>query len=505
MTHIDTVSTPPAPTEAPARPSVAVVVPFHGTRAGAQETIGALRALNLRAGDDVVLVDNTTVGAAAGLDTDGIRVVAAPLQQSSYHARNVGLLATGCDWVLFIDADCRPEPELLDRFFAEPVPEDCGILAGAVHGIHRQDGLVAEYSRSRQVLDQEGHLRHHYLPFANTSNLLARRAAIESVGGFHEGIRSGGDVDFCWRVQQAGWALSAQPQAVVEHIHRESFRALMRQMLRYGSGHAWLNRRHPGSFPGHGAGPIVVRALAGAAALILLAKPRRALFRVVDAAHIAALEAGSAFSNGVAAGRPDVLARPPAEGRLRIAVLATRFPELSETFVVSEARALQARGHDVQVVARGRGSHPAPGATHGLVVDWIEDDTPMRKLRDVVSLVLRHPRRVLADRRLRSQFPESEPLLPLRALAPAARRLAAADHVHIHFADQFCADGIRLSRLAGIPYSVTAHAYDIYKQPTDLAEKLRGASVRHQRVRVHRGGPARDRGAEPARRTCTRS
>src|SRR5207302_6470136 len=64
-----------------------------------------------------------------------------------------------------------------------------------------------------------------------------------------EGVRSGADWDFSWRLQEAGWTLAYNAGAVVEHHHRATLAALSRQIVRYGSSRAWLVRRYPGSCP----------------------------------------------------------------------------------------------------------------------------------------------------------------------------------------------------------------------------------------------------------------
>jgi glycosyltransferase involved in cell wall biosynthesis len=66
----------------------------------------------------------------------------------------------------------------------------------------------------------------------------------------------------------------------------------------------------------------------------------------------------------------------------------------------------------------------------------------------------------------------------LRALAPAARRAVRSrdTHLHAHFAAASALDAMRIGALLGIPYSVTAHAYDIWQQPANLREKLERAA-----------------------------
>ena len=49
------------------------------------------------------------------------------------------------------------------------------------------------------------------------------------------------------------------------------------------------------------------------------------------------------------------------------------------------------------------------------------------------------------------------------------------EHLHAHFIDRAATVALVTSRLLGIPYSVTAHASDIYVNPVLLTEKLAGA------------------------------
>ena len=91
--------------------------------------------------------------------------------------------------------------------------------------------------------------------------------------------------------------------------------------------------------------------------------------------------------------------------------------------------------------------------------------------------VSRHPWRCLRDLLTRRRWPEDE-RLPLRGLAPIARRLiATADrHVHVHFASPAATHALRAGRLAGVPVSIAAHGYDIYAKPNGLARSSRRPS-----------------------------
>jgi GT2 family glycosyltransferase len=131
-----------------------------------------------------------------------------------------------------------------------------------------------------------------------TANLMVRASAFEAIAGFATGIRSGGDADLCWRLQDAGWELGYRPRATVAHAHRETLRALLRQVARDSAATPWLERRHPGSrVPLHAVRGLV-RAVAGTAWFAVTLRPRRAAYKVIDGCVIAAQAVGERRGNG---------------------------------------------------------------------------------------------------------------------------------------------------------------------------------------------------------------
>jgi hypothetical protein len=71
------------------------------------------------------------------------------------------------------------------------------------------------------------------------------RWAFEGVGGFDpEYHKAGDDVDFCWRIQQAGWVIAFSPTAIVWHYRRFTLRAFLRQQDGYGEAESLLRFKH---------------------------------------------------------------------------------------------------------------------------------------------------------------------------------------------------------------------------------------------------------------------
>ncbi len=228
---------------------MAVVVPLCGDEAYALRAGEAFDGLALRPGDELIVADNTVAGVAERAFAGIATVVHASEQPSSYFARNAGAAAARGEWLLFVDADCVPEPDLIDRYFAEPIGERAGAVAGGIVGVIEQDSLLARYARDRNFLDQAEGMHGSAGVAAATGNLLIRRKTFDELGGFADGIRSAGDVDFCWRMREAGWELEQRPAARVEHHHREDLGSFLAMIARYGAGSCWLNERHPGAAP----------------------------------------------------------------------------------------------------------------------------------------------------------------------------------------------------------------------------------------------------------------
>jgi glycosyltransferase involved in cell wall biosynthesis len=281
----------------PTRPPVSVVVPFVGDRAAAESLAANLRRLLLHPGDELIVADNTRDGMPAEPLDGGARVVRAAAERSAYPARNAGVRAAANDWIVFLDADCRPVPDLLDAYFAQPLPERCGAIAGTVVGSPTQGALIARYARARGFLNLAGGGEGPDWRIAVGGNVLVRRAAFDDVGGFPEGIRSGGDVDLSRRLQRGEWRIGRRPAALVEHRHRERLLPFLATIARYAAGSRWLNRRYPGLSPRWPLTKQLALAMRDAVTLAARGQREEGTFRALDGLGLVAHNVGYLTAN----------------------------------------------------------------------------------------------------------------------------------------------------------------------------------------------------------------
>ena len=164
---------------------------------------------------------------------------------------------------------------------------------------------------------------------------------------------------------------------------------------------------------------------------------------------------------------------------MRLLFVLDHWPELSETFVVNELQALRRLGHRVRVHAAQPAPNRNPEAPGDVGVSLLGADSRVRRWRDLAWLVARRPAACARDLLRRRRWRREEWVHPLRRLAPEARRIDANrdEHLHAHFAAGAALDAMRLAALTGLPFSVTAHAYDIFSNPRNLREKLETADA----------------------------
>jgi colanic acid/amylovoran biosynthesis glycosyltransferase len=170
----------------------------------------------------------------------------------------------------------------------------------------------------------------------------------------------------------------------------------------------------------------------------------------------------------------------------RIAYVMSRFPKISETFILDEILELERLDFRVEVFAltrerpavihphaeallpRVRFGIPATGATVAAQLQWLR----------------RRPRQYLSawSRALRANIRSPRFLCRAFVTVPVAAAFArdmdrlGVEHVHAHYATHPALVAWVVQRLTDLPYSFTVHAHDVYVDRTMLGEKLERAS-----------------------------
>jgi GT2 family glycosyltransferase len=146
-------------------------------------------------------------------------------------ARNIGAAEATGDYFLFIDDDCEPAHDWIEQNICELKQPKIGAVGGQIAG--KSNAFFAQcVDFSSFAFSQVN--RRMETPVCSAS-LAVKREAYEAAQGFSEELRSGEDIDFCYRLIKMGYTTVYQPTVKVLHNHRrKDFSTLMRYSYFYG-------------------------------------------------------------------------------------------------------------------------------------------------------------------------------------------------------------------------------------------------------------------------------
>lgn len=226
------------------------------TRNGAARISDCLHAIDALAGgpyETIVVNDGSTDDTAEIVSKSfpHVRLLNIPPSGLSI-ARNLGAESATGEILAYTDDDCLPDIDWisrLDRAFQNPDIAAAGgpNLPPKARSLEEAIISAAPGAPSHILLDDT---RAEHLPGCN---MVVRRKALEKIGGFNPLFHTAGDdVDFCWRLRDAGYELGFIPGAFVWHHRRPSISGFLKQQAGYGAAERVLLEIHPKRFSKNG-------------------------------------------------------------------------------------------------------------------------------------------------------------------------------------------------------------------------------------------------------------
>jgi N-acetylglucosaminyl-diphospho-decaprenol L-rhamnosyltransferase len=234
---------------------VSVIVASHNAREYIERCVGALSETPY----DVIVVDNASSDGTAEFIRErfpDVRLVKLTENRGYGAALNEGMAFSGARYFLLMNGDAWPQPgaieELLD--FAESqeragvigpkLLNPNGTLQPSVRGFPTPWRLATEYLFLRWVAPRSRAFNAFYsagfdhrsvrdAEFLVGAVLLVRREVLDEIGVFDTSFfMFNEEVDFCYRVREAGWRVVFYPGAEFVHMGGASTAAVWRRMYR---------------------------------------------------------------------------------------------------------------------------------------------------------------------------------------------------------------------------------------------------------------------------------
>lgn len=239
-------------------PYISVIVPVRNEESHIRATLDSLLAQTYpRDHFEVIVVDGHSSDRTEEVVRDVMKRdrVVRLLRNSrrlSSAARNVGVRASRGDVVLIIDGHCRvPRPDLLWTV-AECFEQSGADCLGRPQPLFDRENTVFQEAIALARSSWLGHSQKSHIYGARRGYVSPvsvgcayRRDVFDEIGYFDEGFDACEDVEFNYRVEQAGLVSFIDPRLAVAYSPRTSLSGFIRQMMRYGRGRCRFLRKHP--------------------------------------------------------------------------------------------------------------------------------------------------------------------------------------------------------------------------------------------------------------------
>lgn len=169
-----------------------------------------------------------------------------------------------------------------------------------------------------------------------------------------------------------------------------------------------------------------------------------------------------------------------------VAYIMSRFPKLTETFVLYEILAMESAGLSVKVYPLLRCNE---SVRHPEAEAWAQRArylpfVSLQILAAVLFFLVRRPRKTVAAmvEALYGTHTSRNFLIGAIGILPKSFRFAyemeraGVNHIHAHFATHPALSALIVHRLTGIPFSFTAHGSDLHVDRTMLGSKVNAAA-----------------------------
>lgn len=156
--------------------------------------------------------------------------------------RNTGIGSSSGELIAFTDDDCVPHVRWLGALTRACRPGMDGVTGRVLPLASDRPDVVATSSRTSEVGRHfQGARRHLPWEVGTGGNMMFRRGVVEQVGGFDPTLGPGAagkaaeDIDFLYRVLDAGFSIVYEPEAIVYHEMKPK-RGRFRSRVQYGYG-----------------------------------------------------------------------------------------------------------------------------------------------------------------------------------------------------------------------------------------------------------------------------
>jgi len=222
-------------------PFISIIIPVFNDK---ENLLKLEESLNLQTypadSYEILIIDN---GSKEAIDifikkTKRIIILKENSIKSSYAARNLGIINARGSILAFIDSDCVPDINWLERGIGIIQNKQIDMVAGNVIFTFSEHPKISEIYDSLTFFKQEKYVKQGS---SGAGNLFVKKEVFEKVGLFSPFLKSGGDMIWTSKAGEMGFKLSYSDNTIVYHAAKNQKMLFLKS---YRMGYSFIDFSH---------------------------------------------------------------------------------------------------------------------------------------------------------------------------------------------------------------------------------------------------------------------
>lgn len=227
---------------------ISIIIPVYNASATILPLLEALKKQTLKKFEVVCIDDGSTDNSLQKIKSfKGLKIrLFSQENKGPAFARNLGAQKARGDVIVFIDSDCIPKNNWLEKMTTPLEGNVVGIMG--VYETSNKDSMVARYVGYE--IDRRHSRMGSHIDFISTYSAAYRRDIFLEFGGFDTSFRRANaeDTELSYRIRKAGYRLALARDAVVVHRHPSSLLHYLKQQFTRGYWRTLMYSKHPKKF-----------------------------------------------------------------------------------------------------------------------------------------------------------------------------------------------------------------------------------------------------------------
>ena len=214
---------------------VSIIIPSYNSEQTIEKCLRSLKNQNYRSEYEIILVDssNDETPRIVKEKFSEVTLIHKNNRTDPGTARNLGITKAQGDLIIFLDADCIPASDWLEKHVNAHRQQYIAV-GGAIHNSKESQnavGYAGYISEFREFIPERSRAEVAHVP---TCNISYKKEVFEKYGQFRGEYYPQEDLVFNYHLARSGEKILFDPSIIVYHIHRSDFKAFMQHQKKIG-------------------------------------------------------------------------------------------------------------------------------------------------------------------------------------------------------------------------------------------------------------------------------